>query len=185
MNFGDALTWINRNAGLLSLLFSFLVTGSTLVYAYLTHKLVQETIRMRRAQTDPEIVAYLELKRSEIDLVIKNTGGGGAYDVAFSTKQNEQDESILQGLENLGIFKGMKYMAPGQEFRFLYSILTMGAEPNESIWMKITYRGPGDGTEKTGEFTLSTVGYERLKYERDTPLINIAKSLEELARKTK
>ncbi len=51
----DILKFLNENAGAVNILFSGLVTLATLVYAILTWKLVAETQKMRRAQTDAKV----------------------------------------------------------------------------------------------------------------------------------
>jgi len=64
------INWINSNGPILSLLFSFVVMASTVVYAYLTAKLVKETMRMRKVQTEPFLQAIIEPHEKSINLTI-------------------------------------------------------------------------------------------------------------------
>ena len=48
----DIMKYLNENAGAVGVVSSGLVTLATLVYAVLTWRLVSETRRMRKAQTD-------------------------------------------------------------------------------------------------------------------------------------
>lgn len=55
MSLPEMIAWLKDNQGLLSLLFSFVVTASTVCYAIWTRSLTRETKRLREAQTDPHI----------------------------------------------------------------------------------------------------------------------------------
>jgi hypothetical protein len=71
---------------IITLLFTIAVGVSTIVYAYLTAKLVNETKRMRKSQTDPEISVSLvqnDISISLIDLIVENIGLGPAYEIKF------------------------------------------------------------------------------------------------------
>ena len=63
------LNWASSNAAALNLVFSAVVMAATVVYARLTASLVRETIRMRTAQTDPEVAAYLEHDEHSIGVI--------------------------------------------------------------------------------------------------------------------
>ena len=69
------------------LVFSGLVAASTVIYAFLTWKLVTETRQLRRAQTEPRVTVRVESTRSGgngKELVIRNEGQGPAKGVSFT-----------------------------------------------------------------------------------------------------
>ena len=88
-NVNEILHFLNQNAGVLSLIFSGVVTISTVVYAILTAKLVSETRKIREVQTEPKIQITLkpfEFAISCIRLHIKNIGFGLAKNIIFNSK---------------------------------------------------------------------------------------------------
>lgn len=113
--------FIGQNQGPLSLLFSLIVTVSTVVYAILTWRLVSETQKMRKMQIEPKISIILQPCEEWIafvDLVIQNIGLGAAYDVSFAVEPDFTCE-LGQPLSQVGIIKnGLKYLAPGQKYQF-------------------------------------------------------------------
>ncbi len=73
------LEFLNKNAGALTVIFTAVVTLSTVVYAILTAALVKETRRMRQAQTEPKIEITLRPSDEWINLIrlhLKNIGLG-------------------------------------------------------------------------------------------------------------
>lgn len=126
----DIIKVLNENTGAISVIFSGLVTLATVVYAALTWKLVSETRRMRKAQTDAKVTVRAETRKEAInfiDFVVANEGVGPAYDVKFNLEplsSRENDESILSKINSLGfINKGLDYISPNQEIRtFLTSM---------------------------------------------------------------
>lgn len=80
------LDFLNQNAGALTVIFTAVVTLSTIVYAILTAVLVAETRRMRQAQTEPKIEVTIRPREEMINLIhvyVKNIGLGPAYDISF------------------------------------------------------------------------------------------------------
>lgn len=76
------INWPIENQGLVTLIFTAVVTLSTVVYAVLTAILVIETQRMRRAQTEPRLSAYFAPIEEIVNfghLYIKNIGLGPAF----------------------------------------------------------------------------------------------------------
>ncbi len=51
----QAIAYLNSNAGALTVIFTAVVTISTVAYAILTRNLVLETKKMREVQTEPRI----------------------------------------------------------------------------------------------------------------------------------
>jgi hypothetical protein len=115
---------------ILQLLFTAIVSIATCAYAILTIILVKETIRLREAQTEPEIIIYLQPSEnlpSIFDIVVKNIGGGTAYNIKWEFDKNailakERGSSLDQ--QNF-FTKGASYFAPGQIY---HSVVGTGIE---------------------------------------------------------
>lgn len=114
--------FLSKNSGALSVLFSAAVTLATVVYAFLTWKLVTETRLLREAQTEPriEITAQpFETAFNLLRLQVRNTGMGPAQRLRFRIKVvsgGEPAQSMLNELTKPNFFEnGLEYFGPGQE----------------------------------------------------------------------
>lgn len=182
---GCFIEWANNNTGILGLLFSFVVTSSTVLYVVLTHSLVQETKRMREVAVDPDIAAYLEPNRGAInliDLIIKNIGNGPAYNVSFSIKQNEPIRKEIKFFETSFINNGIKYLAPNQEFRIYFgSALELFADPGVgTINLAIKYFN-NSRSVKNEAFELNINDFKGMMSISNSPLFEIADALNKIA----
>jgi len=54
------LHWLDTHTALLSLFITLLATLFTGVYVWFTGRLVKETISLRKVETEPTIVVYIE-----------------------------------------------------------------------------------------------------------------------------
>jgi hypothetical protein len=127
------LDFVNANNGALSLLFSAVVMVATVVYAWLTATLVNETRRLRKAQTEPRVEVFFRPSEHWInflDICIKNIGPGPAYDLRFRITAETRSvgtDQLYSRLETLGCFKrGLAYLGPGQEFVSFWDSLVEG-----------------------------------------------------------
>jgi hypothetical protein len=123
----SVLDALNRNSGVINLLFSSVVAVATVFYAILTLRLVSETRRMREVQTEPTLSVWLEPSEHGVNflnLIIANVGQGSAQNIHLTASPDFQR---MRGkyVSNLGLFKhGIKHLAPGQRIiQFLTSIL--------------------------------------------------------------
>jgi len=116
----DLIAWANRNAGTLNLVFAFIVAVAAMVTSWFNRRLTRETVALRKAETDPNVAVYLELRadsRHLYDIVVRNIGNGPAYDVSFIISNNDQPGERVT-LWRLGFVRnGIKYLAPAQELR--------------------------------------------------------------------
>jgi len=108
---------------------TIVIAIATTIYVIFTWQLMNETRKMRKVQSEPIISIFYEQREGcgcWIDLVIKNIGLGAAYNLKFNIIPD-----FLCGIgpdtKNLSklniIEKGIPYLAPGQEYRFLLTIL--------------------------------------------------------------
>lgn len=124
----DFLAFLNQNVGALSVIFTAVVTISTVIYAALTAKLVTETRQMREVQTEPRIHITIESLDYAINLVrlnIKNIGLGPARNVHFSPAViagGDSANKLLNEFTESNFFKtGLRHFGPGQN---IFSQLT-------------------------------------------------------------
>lgn len=122
--------FLNRNSGAFAVLFGAVVAGATLVYARLTAALVAETNRMRRAQTEPEVIVSIQSSEvwiNLIELVVENIGAGSAYNLRLDV---DPDVKCSRGqmLSSIGLFKhGMRQLGPRRSVKtFLFSVTQKG-----------------------------------------------------------
>ena len=116
------------------MVFSGVVAGSTVVYAFLTWRLVSETRRMREVQTEPRVSVRIEQNhtgQSGYELVVRNEGQGPAKNVRFVFKGDASyfRRSFLRNapptVDQLPVIKdGLDYMETGQTFRFTLGIVS-------------------------------------------------------------
>ena len=113
---------------ILTIAFTGAVALSTIVYAFLTWRLVSETRSMRRAQTDPRVSVHAEANEQagngRIDLVIRNEGQGAAEEIHFDFEGDPTYFNNERPIDELPVLKhGLKYLGPQQEFRIILGYL--------------------------------------------------------------
>ncbi|MDO8721436.1 MAG: hypothetical protein Q7J31_04320, partial [Syntrophales bacterium] len=116
----QAIAYLNSNSGALTVIFTAVVTISTVAYAILTWSLVSETKKMREVQTEPRIEIALKPLDFAINIVrlhVRNIGLGPAKNVrfTFSVSSGGEGAEKLLGEFNKAIFlkTGLKYFGPG------------------------------------------------------------------------
>ena len=183
----ELITFLNTNSGSLAILFSGIVTFSTVMYSVLTWRLVSETKKMRRAQTNPLISLSFQISEygvGLVDLIFKNEGLGPAKDVKFKiiSKESECYKPILDHLCNLGPIKsGIPYMAQGQVIKsFLTSTYDNYEEKIRSvIQFEITYKSVG-GIRNREDITLHFPSLEGITRLGSPPILEISKKIGEM-----
>jgi hypothetical protein len=118
----ELITLLNDHAGAFSVIFSAVVTLSTVIYAVLTWVLVHETKRMRKVQTEP-LVDVIHSQHDTlfgiIDIRIKNIGSGPAHNITFELKALSSDEFCEAHVEKLRqknfFSQGLNYLSPEQK----------------------------------------------------------------------
>lgn len=146
---------------ILQIIFSAVVTLSTVIYSVLTWKLVSETRKIRKFQITPDVNIYFE--RSEADasfvhIVFKNSGLGHAKNVKFRIIQDFKfyDFSHL-ALDQKGIIKnGIDNFYSNQCHRFYFTDLSKNhAEKQVSnLTIEVSYYSI-DNAKTIKEFNLS------------------------------
>jgi hypothetical protein len=114
---------LKENNELITLLFSSLVTLSTVIYAWLTRRLVNETIIMRRIQTDPRIQIDITHDNNHpylINIIVQNIGGSVAKDIRFKIKSEPEPKNDKRLSQYVFMQKGISSLSPGANFKTLY-----------------------------------------------------------------
>lgn len=184
----DIMKFLNENTGAVGIIFSGLVTLATLVYATLTWKLVSETRRMRKAQTDAKVTIRVETRKEAIhflDFVVANEGIGPAYDVKFELKpvpSKEIDDSILNKIKSLGFINyGLEYLSPNQEIRtFLTSMLQdFEKKIGTAFNIKVSYKN-SSGEKSNDSYLIDMSIFKGLNQVGKPDLYSIAKDIEKI-----
>ncbi len=183
------LTALNANAGALQVLFAGVVAIATVVYAVLTWRLVSETKRMRRAQTDAKVtiaVSSREEYLNFVDLVVRNEGVGPAYNVQFEVEQlgDGGDASVFELIQGMGfIGKGLDYFSPQQQIRSFLASMTEDFElkMNTRLRVRISY-STASGNRVTDQYVLDFSVFKGIHQLGEPDLHTIASSLKSLAK---
>lgn len=120
--------FLNQNSEALTVIFTAVVTLSTAVYAVLTWRLVSETRKLRKVQTEPKIhitLNSLDFLISLTRLKIENIGSGSARNLKITPSTvsgGESAQGLIEDLTRSNFFKtGLRHFGPGQ---IIYSLYT-------------------------------------------------------------
>lgn len=188
MSTSEVLDFLNKNSGALTVLFTAVVTISTVVYSILTGKLVSETTKMRQVQTEPKIEITIKPFDFAINIVrlhVRNIGLGPAINVTFNMKVisgGEIAQTLIDEFSKANFLQiGLKYFGPAQERYSHYTQLTQ--QYNEKIESIIVIEISYQSTTGVKYIEQSIVDMSELKgaYQLGTPnLYSMAKSLEKI-----
>ena len=188
MSTSEVLDFLNKNSGALTVLFTAVVTISTVVYSILTGKLVSETTKMRQVQTEPKIEITIKPFDFAINIVrlhVRNIGLGPVINVTFNMKVisgGEIAQALIDEFSKANFLQiGLKYFGPAQERYSHYTQLTQ--QYNEKIESIIVIEISYQSTTGVKYIEQSIVDMSELKgaYQLGTPnLYSMAKSLEKI-----
>lgn len=147
----DFIAFFDNHSGFSTFISSLIVAIITGAYTFLSWRLLRESKMMRMLQNQPRVSITFEPEGPNInviDLIVKNTGLGPAYDLQFSLAS---DIEIVEGMQlsEVGLIKkGAPYLAPNQEIRFLYTILYGKSEEKlgKPVILETSYRDVFDTT---------------------------------------
>jgi len=171
-----------------AVLFSTLVTVSTVISAALTLFLLRETRRMRHAATEPKIdVSYVVREEwiAHVDLVVRNIGVGGAYDIRFAASPVTDDAPTRDLLRELAAINfmhaGLHYLSPNQHARSYFTNVSEDhrRKLNSAFRVKVTYAS-GEGRRYDDEYCIDFSELIGLRRIGEPPLHRLAKTLESL-----
>ncbi|OCH29007.1 hypothetical protein A6E12_08300 [Aliivibrio fischeri] len=124
----QVINYLNDNSGAFTVIFTAIVTLSTVIYAVLTGLLVVETKRMRQVQTEPKIQIILDSLDISINITrlkIQNIGYGPAINLSFKSSVvsgAESAEELLKEFTESNFFNtGLRYFGPNQMIHSSYT----------------------------------------------------------------
>lgn len=127
----EIIAYLNSNSGALTVVFTAVVTISTVAYALLTRSLVSETKKMREVQTEPRIEITLKPLDFAINIVrlrVRNIGLGPAKNIRFTSNISSGGEGAEKLLVEFNkanfLIAGLKYFGPGHELHAGYTDIT-------------------------------------------------------------
>ena len=130
------LEFLNNNAGVITLFFTAVVAIATVFYVRLTSNLVNETIELRKAQTQPQLSVSILPRDPEVwivDMIIENVGNGAAYNIQINPSSNFEMRENREFI-NIGFIKNdYKYFAPHQRLKFFFTNLVDKKEEKENV----------------------------------------------------
>ena len=182
------IDFLNNNAGVLMLIFTAMVAFSTVVYAFLTWRLVSETRKLREVQTEPKIHITLESLDFAINIVrlnIKNIGLGPASDLQFESaviSGGESAEKLLQEFTSPNFFKsGLRHFGPGQNIHSRDTQVTDDFEGKSAsiLSFKLRYKS-ATGKQYNEEIIIDMSEIKGISQLGKPNLYSIANSLEKM-----
>ena len=184
----NLIQFLNQNSGALTVVFTAVVTISTVVYAVLTAVLVLETKKMREVQTEPRIEITLRPLESAINIVrlhIKNIGLGPAENLKFTPSVisgGEGAEKLLAEFIETNFFRtGLKYFGPGQEMYSHYSQMSQDHDQKIQSILLFEMEYHGVTGSKYKEKTIIDMSEMKGSYQLGKPnLYAISLSLEKM-----
>lgn len=91
---GPFLTWVNANQGAITALATVVLTATTMIYAWHTAVLAKENKLLRKAGSEPEVIAYLNPHprfTGGLIFMLANVGHGPALGVSFQITEGGGD----------------------------------------------------------------------------------------------
>jgi len=178
------LNLITQNKEAITLIFSFAVTISTVVYAILTWRLTSETMKMRKAQTEPKIAVYIQhcqVSMHFYDFVVKNIGLGPAYDVKFKILE-EFDVKEDRKLSDIEFIKeGINYMPPNYSVTsYFFRMLGQYEEIiNKNLKIKVLYKN-SEKKEISEVININMSQFKGIQKLGEDPMNKIAENIEKI-----
>jgi len=181
--------WISENPQGATLLATIFIAVATVIYAVLTGFLVRETIKMRRAQTEPKLAAFFEPNEQAIiigNVYIKNIGLGPAYDITFELIPDGNlagAERLIEDFkETKFLERGVNYLGPGQWLRTGFTQLNENQDEKMKavVRVRMQYRGAARRKPLTDEYRIDFSELEGFGRLGTPPLQSMAKTMEKM-----
>jgi len=184
----ELLEYLDTHSDAFIVVFTAVVTISTVVYAILTAILVSETRKMREVQTEPKIHITIESFEFAINIVrlnIQNIGLGPARNLRFEPSVisgEESAENLLKEFTQSNFFStGLRHFSPSQNIYSTFSDTTKDFEgkSNSVLSFKLSYES-ATGKNYSDEVIID-MSEIKGNYQLGKPsLYSISKSLEKM-----
>ena len=177
--------FLNEYSEALTVIFTAVVTLSTVVYAILTWRLVSETRRLREVQTEPKIhitLNSLDFLINITRLKIENIGLGSARNLKIdplAISGGESAQRLLEDFTKSNFFKtGLRHFGPGQIIYSLYTDMRQDLEGKAASVLSFKLHYENDFGEKYEDEIIIDMSEMKSDYRFKPHLYEIAKSLE-------
>lgn len=176
------IAWLNVNGVAVTAIATVVLTATTIVYAWLTGVLAVENRRLRRAGTEPEVIAYLFPDARHVNilhLVIANVGRGPARNVSIEFEA-DADDFASHGIEHRpGVKRPLVSFLPQDErlFHFFGNALDM-FKPSlpKDFMVHIRYEDM-KGRARSGHYKASVTDLEGFRRIGEPPEYTAAEAL--------
>lgn len=200
MTFKSVLEWLSQNqvaitviaaavgalATAVSAVATVVVMYANLKYARLTKALLEENRILRKAGTEPEVVAYLQPvpgSFSDLHFVLNNVGQGPARNVAFTLQNLDQESFARHNVQfrNSPARKPIDMLPQGERVSYYFSPLhpSLFDEPRLKPFSVLLTYGNLRGEKYQSTFDLDISQFEGFALKRD-PGDRMADDLNEL-----
>lgn len=182
------LCFLKRNSEALTVIFTAVVTLSTVFYAVLTGLLVSETRKMREVQTEPKLHITIESYDFAIDIIrlnIQNIGLGPATDLQFEPSVisgGKSAKKLLGEFTESNFFNtGLRHFSPGQTIYSTYTDIAKDFEGKSSAVLSFKLKYKSATGKKYSEETVLDMSELKGRYQFGKPnMYSIAQSLEKM-----
>jgi hypothetical protein len=114
-----------EGASLITALSSVVLTVTTVVYAWLTAILAKENRLLRKAGTEPQIVAYLSIHpqiSGPLNFTLANVGQGPAFDVLFRVVSGGDEEFRKRQIRLAQLSVPLTVIPQGERYQTLFGL---------------------------------------------------------------
>lgn len=183
------LEFLNDNAGAITLFFTAVVAVATVFYVRLTSKFVNETIELRKAQTQPQITVSILPRNPEVwivDMILENVGNGAAHNIKIEPSDNFEMRSN-RDFNNIGFIKnGYNYFAPHQKLKFFFTNLVDNKEKKENVkfLINLSYNDQF-GKKYQTEYKIDLSEFYGIPRYGNPPIYDLAESLNKIEKSIK
>lgn len=176
------IEWLNTNGPAITALATVILTATTIVYAWLTGILAIENRRLRKAGTEPEVIAYLfpDVRHVNIlHMVVANVGKGAAKNVSIEFEADAEDFALHGVTHRPGVRRPIVSFLPQDErlFHFFGNAMDMfNPSAPKDFFVHIHYEDIG-GRPRSGRFKASVADFEGFIRIGDPPEYTAAEAL--------
>lgn len=170
----DVIAWLNTNSAAVTAVATVVLTMTTVVYAWLTGVLAVENRRLRRAGTEPLVIAYLFPDARHINilhLVIANVGRGPAQNLAIEFEADVEDFAAHKIEHQVGTKRSLVSFLPQDErlYHFFGNALDMFTpDAPKDFFVKVYYEDM-KGTSHEARFRTSVGDLEGFRRIGENP----------------
>lgn len=161
------IQFVNTQQGAITALATVVIALVTTATTFLTRAMIRENKLLRKAGTEPEVIAYLMADRrfkTDVNFVLANVGQGPARDVQFTFEANEEDFAIHEvRLSNKAERTAISMLPQGERVEAFFGVgHCLYKEPRlKPFKVSIRYKDI-KGNSRNGDFELDVSQFDGL-----------------------